>query len=268
MIATLVWELRQRRFAILWWTLGSLILTVVILSLFPSIRDQANQLNKIINTLPPGIRELKSGGATSVNVADPISFLNSQLFYATLPILWIILSITRGSAALGRDEQSRTLELLLARPISRGRLLLAKALSLVAEMVIVGAITLVAIVLLAPLFDLHVGTGHLAVATVYTILFSLSFGLIAFALQAASSLTRKAASAIAVLVGFGGYLMASLSGLSHWLIAPARFAPYHYFAPDKILKGQPVHGLDAYLIGIVILTAIISYVGFRRRDIN
>ena len=268
MKATILWELKQRRTAILWWTLGSALLACLILALYPSIRNQADQLNQALNSLPDGIRQLKTGGTNSVNVADPVAFLNANVFYSTLPIVWIILAITRGSAVLGRDEQNHTLELLLARPISRTRLLFAKGLSLIAEFAVVSVATVVLIALLAPAFKLHVGTGHLVVTALYTAAFSLSFGLIAFALQAASSLTRRAASAVAVIVGFGGYLLTSLSGLTHWLENPAELAPYHYFAPDKILRGEAVHGLDIYLVGIFIVTAVISYVGFRRRDIS
>jgi len=268
MLTTLLWELRQRKNAILWWTIGSVILAVGILALYPPIRNQADQLNKVINGLPDGIRQLKSGGASNVNVADPVAFLNSQLFYITLPILWIILAITRGSAALGKDEQNHTLELLLARPVSRTGLLLAKVLSLIVEFVIVGGVTVLAVALCAPLFQMHVGTEHLVVATIYTVGFSLTFGLTAFALQAASSLTRRAATVVAVILSFGGYLLASMSGLTDWLEKPAKFAPYHYFAPDKVLLGQPVHGLDIYILGVIAVTAIVSYLGFRRRDIQ
>lgn len=268
MIAMLAWELRQRRTAIFWWTLGSVILSVVILSLYPSIRNQAHQLNQVINQLPEGLRQLKAGGSGSVDVADPISFLNSQLFYATLPIVWIILSITRGAAVLGRDEQNHTLELLLARPVSRTAVLLAKALSLVVEFLVVGGVSLVTIVLLAPLFGLHVGTTHLLLATVYTVLFSLSFGLIAFALTAAGRFGKRASTAIAVIVSFGGYLLASLSGLTDFLRIPAKFAPFHYFAPDKLMRGELSLGLNLYLIGVLIITVGVSYFGFRHRDIS
>lgn len=268
MIPIIKWELRQRRAAIGWWIAGSVILSLVILALYPSIRDQANQLNQVINKLPPGLRELKTGGANSVNVADPVAFLNSQLFYATLPILWIILAITRGSSVLGRDEQNHTLELLLARPISRGRVLAGKALSFILEFVGVGGATLLAIVLFAPHFGLYIGSVHLAAATLYTVLFSLSFGFIAFALQAATSLARRVASVAAVLISFGGYLLASLSGLTHWLQTPAKFAPYHYYEPAKILHGQPVTGLNIYLVSVFVLALVISYVGFHRRDIS
>ena len=127
MIATIFWELRRRRTALIWWTIGSILMTVTILALFPSIQDKAAQMNQVINQLPEGIREMKAGGVGSVDVGDPAQFLNSQLFYITLPMIWIILAITRGAAILGREEQDGTLEMLLARPLSRTRLLLAKA---------------------------------------------------------------------------------------------------------------------------------------------
>ncbi len=267
MIATILWELKQRRAAILWWTLGSVVLSGMILLLYPPIRNQANQFNQLLNQLPQGIRELKTGGSSSINVADPVAFLNSQLFYITLPIPWIILAVTRAGGLLGRDEQNHTIELALARPISRSRLITAKVFSLIAEMIIVGGITLAAIIILAPLFGLHIGTWRLALATAYSALFSLSFGLIAFTLQAIGGLGSRVASAIAVFLAFGGYLIASMSGLTHWLENPAKFAPYHYFAPDKVMNGQSAAGLNIYLIGVLVFTAVLSYAGFRRRDI-
>lgn len=267
MIDTILWELKQRRMALVWWILGSVALSLLILVLYPPIRDQANQFNQVINQLPQGIRQLKSGGSGSINVADPVSFLNSQLFYITLPIPWIILAVTRAGSLLGRDEQNHTLELSLARPISRNRLIFAKVASLIAEFLIIGFITLAVIVIAAPFFKLHIGTSRLALAAAYTALFSLSFGLIAFTLLALGSLTSRMASAIAVFLAFGGYLIASMSSLTTWLDTPSKFAPYHYFSPDKIMLGQSVTGLNIYLTSVFVLTALVSYLGFRRRDI-
>ncbi len=263
----IIWELRRRRSAIIWWGLGSVLLSILILALYPSIRDQAHQLNQVINQLPQGLRGLKTGGAQTVDVADPVAFLNSQLFYATLPILWIILAITRGASILGREEQTKTLELLLARPVRRGGLLLGKALSFAIEFIIVAGVTLAAIIVAAPLCSLHVGWWHLFVTTAFTALFAFSFGLIAFSLEAASSLTKRAATAVAVFIGFGGYILASLSGLTDWLKGPAKFAPYHYFEPTALLRGNSVHGLDIYLIGVLVVCAAVAYFGFRHRDI-
>lgn len=264
----LFWELRRRRTAILWWTIGSVVLVAVILMVFPSIRDQAAQLDQVINKLPEGVRGLKAGGATSVRLDDPVSFLNSQVFYATLPILWIILAITRGAGILGKEEQDHTLELLLARPISRTRLLTAKALSFVTEFAAVCGATLLAIIALAPLFELHVDTGKLALATLYTAAFSLSFGHIAFVLQAASQFSKRAAVTFAVIFSFGGYVLASLSAMANWLEWPVKFMPYHYFRPLDAFEGHWPHGALLYMSVVFMLGTIIAITGFRRRDIE
>lgn len=264
----IIWELRRRRFTILWWTIGSIVLVTVILMVFPSIRDQAAQLDKVISKLPESVRGLKAGGGATVDLDDPVSFLNSQIFYATLPILWIILAITRGGAILGRDEQNHTLELLLARPISRTRLLAAKALSLVTEFGIVSLATLATIVLLAPAFDMHVSTGKLALATLYTAAFSLSFGYIAFVMQATNRFTKRAATTTAVLFSFGGYVLASLSAMATWLEWPVKFLPYHYFRPLDVFEGHWPHGALIYMAIVFIAGTAMAVIGFRRRDIE
>ncbi|HSX36901.1 MAG TPA: ABC transporter permease subunit [Patescibacteria group bacterium] len=263
----ILWELRQRRTSILWWTLSAVVLVAVLLLVYPSIRDQATQLNKVLNQLPAGLRQLKTGG-TQVDVASPVGYLNSQLYYATLPILLIILAVGRGSNLIGRDEQDHTLELLLARPISRGKVLLAKALSGMLETLIVISVVTLAIMVLAKPVKLDIASMRLVVTSLYTWLFCLSFGAIAFALTAAGRLTKRSSTGIAVFVAFGGYILASLSGLTHYLVNPAKLAPYHYFAPDKILQGQHATGLNIYLVGVFVLTIFVSYTGFRSRDIE
>src|SRR5206468_10793207 len=46
-------------------------------------------------------------------------------------------------------------------------------------------------------------------------------------------------------------LFRSLSGLTDWLKVPAKFAPFHYFAPDKIMHGELSAGLNMYLLDLI-----------------
>lgn len=268
MLGVMRWELYRRRKAILWWSIGSILMTAVILALYPSIRDQAQQMNQVINQLPPELRGLKTGGSSKVDVGNPLEFLNSQLFYATLPIIWIILSITRGAALLGKEEQDHTLELLLARPISRTRLLLAKIAAFLVEFTAVTGATFLTIVLLCPLFDINIAVSRLFMATMYTDLFCLSFGYIAFSLQAGNRFTKRGATTFAVVLGFGGYVLASLSSLTDWLEWPVKFLPYHYFMPLDAFRGHTPTGLIVYLLLVATLGTAIAIIGFRGRDIE
>lgn len=268
MLPIIKWELKNRKTAIFWWCLSAVAIAALILLIYPPLKHQAEQFNKVINQLPDGIRQLKAGAAGKVDVANPVDFLNSQLYYITLPILFIILTIGRGASLIGRDEQDHTLELLLSRPVSRGRVLAGKALAGLVETFIVAGVSTLAVLLLAKPVGLDISTGALLVTGIYTWLFCLSFGAIAFALTAAGRLTKRASTGIAVLVSFGSYLLASLSGLNDTIASIAKFLPYHYFVPENTLRGQPVHGLDIYLLGIFAITAVIAYTGFKTRDIE
>ncbi len=267
MIPIIAWELRRRRTAIIWWSIGGALLVAMLLLIYPSIHSQAAQLNKVLNQLPSSIRELKTGG-TTVDITTPIGYLHSQLFYITLPLLFIILAVTRGSGLLGKDEQDHTLELLLARPISRTNLIRAKGLSGCIEMFIVVGVSTLAIVIFSKVVNLDIGMKPLLLTSLYTFLFSLSFGAIAFAIVALGRFTKRASTAIAVFIAFGGYIVASLSGVSHYLANPAKIVPYHYFMPDKLLAGHYATGLNVYLIGVFVVCALVSQFGFRRRDID
>ena len=267
MISIIIWEIKQRKNYLFWWTLSIVSIIATLLLVYPSIHSQADQLNKVLNQLPAALRDLKTGG-NQVDITSPVGYLNSQLFYATLPFMQIIMAIGLGSSLLARDEQNHTLELLLARPISRGKLLAAKALSGLSLMLIVSVIGAIATVILAKLVNLQIATGYILAASLYTMLFSISFGAIAFTLSAASNSTRRASMGVAVALSFGGYLLASLSGMSHYIETPAKLLPYHYFNPAQILVGHVAVGLNVYLITTAFAAVLISWLGFRRRDIN
>lgn len=267
MNALIKWELRQRRTAILWWSLGTIGLIAMLLLIYPSIHDQAAQLNKALEQLPDSLKALKTGG-TNIDITSPIGYLHSQIFYITLPLVWIILTVTRGSALLGKEEESKTLELLLARPISRGKLLTAKALSGIVELLIVSIAALAGLLLFTKVVGLDISAGALAITTAYTALFCLSFGMISFTLTAIGRLTKRASTAIAVAVAFGGYMVASLSSVSHYLTNITKIVPYNYFSPENILAGHYSTGLTYYLVGVTLFALLGSYFGFRRRDIS
>lgn len=265
MIPIIRWELARRQMYLLWWCVGTTALVTLLMLVYPSIHHQAAQLSQVYDSLPESIRGFRGGSA---DITSPVGYLNGELYYITLPLLFIIMTVTLGSSILARDEQDRTLELLLARPVSRSRLLLAKAIAGIMAVLIVGTVTTAATLLLARMVNIDMSSGKLLLASMFALLFSASFGAVAFALSAASRLSRKAGVAIAVAASFGGYLLQSLSGVSDWIEKPAKLLPYHYYTPDQILQGNISRGLIAYLVGIFVVCTIVSWIGFRRRDIG
>lgn len=265
MIPIIINTLKQRKLFIISWTIGIVAMAAIIMLVYPSIRDQATELNKTLEQLPEAIRGLKS--SNTEDLLSPIGFLNSQLFYATLPLFFGIMAILLGGSLLARDEQQHTLELLLARPISRGRILLAKAAAGLIMLVVPAVMTFLTLIILGAIVDLNVGVNHLLITITYCLALCITFGAIAFTCSALS-FARKASIGLATLFGLGGYLLASLAGISDWIETPSKLLPFHYYNPYEILQGTISTSLTLYIVAVLCLSAFVSWLGFRRRDIE
>lgn len=257
-------ELRRRRMYIIWWSIGIIALVALTVLAYGSVRDQAAELNKAFGSLSSSISSFVGTG----NMFSPVGYLNSQLYFITLPILFILLSVTLAGSLLNKEESNRTLELLLARPISRTTVLAAKGISGCAIMAILGLVTAVTVLVCGRAIHLNISAGDLLLTTAVMVVFSGAFGALTFMLYATSTATRHLAVVGAILISFGGYIVSSIAGLVSGLVWVAKIFPYHYYDPGAMLTGKFSVGLAIYVIGIYIVSLIIAVFGFRRRDIE
>lgn len=263
MKTVLRWTIWQRRWSILWWSLGVGLFIFVNLIFYPTVRDQASQLNQSLEQMPDAARSLFTDTA---DFLSPIGYLSSQIFYLMLPMLLSILAIGMGSSLIAKEENEGTLDLLLSRPISRGRLLASKALAGIIILLVVGLVALITTVIVCAVVNIEVGLGSVALAAFMSIVMALLFGAIAFYMAAIGRKGRLASVGVASLIAFGGYIITSLVGLASWLSWPAKFLPYHYYHPGDILNGVfSWWNLFVLSLGVAALASL-SWIAFRKRD--
>ncbi|MDO8592129.1 MAG: ABC transporter permease [bacterium] len=259
------WNLWQRRWSIFWWCMGITAFVSLELGVYSSIRSQAAQLNQALERLPSSVRALMGG---STDPFSPVGYLNSRLFYLLLPLLLSVLAIGLGSSLIAREESNGTIELLLSRPISRGKLLISKALAGLLVMAVVVIVSTLSILGLVKLVNIDVPLAYVAFAALMASLLALVSGALAFAMCALGNAGRGASIGIACLVGLGGYIVSSLEASVHWLSWPAKALPYHYYNPINVLRGSYTWGVAAMFLGIIAVLGAISWLAFRRRDIS
>lgn len=265
MKAVLGWELTRRLFFTLWWTIDiSTLIGVTVLS-YLAFDQHAKQYDDVFS----GITNSSAGsffGGT--DFFSPVGYLSSQIYYILLPILLILMVTTLAASLMNRDESDQTIELTLARPISRGKLLLAKALAGLIIVGIIGVLSYIVTVITVHIAGIKIDQWNLLIMHILSFGFGLSFGIISFALMAFSSFTRKFATIAAIILSFGGYILSSLSSFVKWLETPVAFTPYHYYDTAAILNGHVSSGLIIYLIGALIVGAVVATIGYTRRDIG
>jgi ABC-2 type transport system permease protein len=258
-------EVRRRKWSIFWWSVGIVALIVLTLAFYPSIRDQQAELNKSFSNLSPTVTDLFSDTG---EFFSPVGYLSSQIFYLLLPLLLSMFAVGLGSSLLAKEEQSNTIELLLSRPVSRKRLLAAKALAGLGALGLVGLASLVSVVVLAKVVNIEVGTAALAFTTVAAWLFAVLLGAIAFSLTAMGQATRRASIGLAALVGFVGYIATSFESKISWMVWVSRATPFHYYHPADMLGGRYAWGMLAGYLVVIGLLAVIGVRRFQRRDIG
>lgn len=259
------WTLWERRWSIFWWAFGVAAFMVISLAFYPTFREQAAQLNHFLSGLSPAARSLFAG---SGSFSTPEDFLNARAYYLMLPLLLALMAIMQGSSLIAKEENSGTIEHLLARPISRGRLLAAKAIAGVIALVIVGLAALFAALIIGQLVNIEVSVINIEVATLFTIILALLFGAIAFTITTVGYGARVAGAGIAAFIAIGSYIIVSLASVVEWLQIPAKVLPHNYYRSSDILYGDFGWQNAIGLLAASLVLGVICWWAFRRRDIG
>ena len=259
------WTLRQRRWSILWWCVGILAFIFVNLVFYPTFKDQASQFNKTFEQMPQTARQLFTDTG---DFFSPVGYLSSQVFYLMLPLLLGVLAISLGSSLIGKEEREGTIEMLLARPVSRAKLIFSKSLSGGLILVFVGLLSTLFIVLMCKLVGIDVSLINTFLAGMMVVLLAASFGAVAFAVTMLGRGAKGASVGLASLVALGGYILVSLSGTVSWLHWPAKILPFNYYHSSELLVGTYNWANLLYFAALIAGCGVVSWVAFRRRDLS
>jgi ABC-2 type transport system permease protein len=259
------YSLAKSRGAILGWGLGLFALGLLIVPIFDIFaEDQAIEgMLQLFESYPP---EIFAFFGDLADMASPAGFLSIE-YFSYMPIILGIYAIQVGSGLLAADEESGTLDLTMAHPLSRTALFLGRAFALL--------VTLVAILTIAWLglaipssasenFNLDWGNLALPFLSLFAILF-----LFAAVAQFLSMIlpSRRAAAMISGLLLVGGFFINGLSAINTDLEPIAEFLPLKYYQGGSAFDSFESTWFAGLLIA-AILFSLLTWWRFKRRDIR
>jgi ABC-2 type transport system permease protein len=257
-------SLRDIRRGFLWWSLGLAGFVALIVSVWPTVHSNPN-LNKLAQDYPEALQAfLAFGGA--VDYSSPAGYLGIELFSLMVPLLLLVAAIGTGAGAIAGEEERGTLELLLANPVSRTRIVLEKTAALVVEIAGLGLVLWLALWIGALVASMDISAESLAGATLMAVLLAVAYGTIAILLGAATG-RRTVAIGLTAAAAVAAYLVNGLAPLVHALEVPQKLSPFYHYAVSDPLR----HGLSLTHVGVplaiaVVATALAPYF-FSRRDV-
>ncbi len=256
--------LRDSRRGFMLWSAGLVGVAALMISVYPTVRDNPS-LNDLVKQYPDALKNLVGFGGP-LDYASPAGYLGAELFSFMVPLLLIIATVAAGSGAIAGEEENGTMELLLALPIMRGRLVLEKLTALIAEVVALGAVLWLALWVGAGVVDMRISGAHLASGTAGSVLVAILFGALSMALGAATG-RRSLAIGLTSALAVAAFLVNVLAPLVDSLSQVRRLSPFYHYAASDPLR----HGLDAGDVVFLVVTAAIfaaaATLAFQRRDI-
>ena len=253
--------LRDERKALIGWAIGIAVLAAYTLAFFPFMRDNTD-LTKLMQSLPPALRSIYG----QADFSTGSGYLGSALFNLTVPLLFLIYGITQGANAIAGEEDRRTLDLLLANPVSRPSVLLAKFAAICAALVGLGVILWLTLWIGGSLVQLNVPVGNLAAAVLSGVLFGAAASALTLAVGAATG-SRGLSLGVGGAVLFAGYLLQTLAASIPELADWQKLSPFYYYSHHQPL----IHGLSLGNAAVLIIAAgvcVAVAVGlFTRRDL-
>ncbi len=248
------------RWNLLAFCIGLATLAFFVLYIYPSVADAQE-----------GMFEGLAGDAAqailgSANPGTPEGFLNVQ-FFSFLPLFLAIFLIIASSATIAGEEGDKTLGVLMARPVSRWRVLTEKALAIAAGLVLITLSIAAGSVAGALVAGVDIDLTKMALAMIAAIpwgLFVLGFGLFCSAVFK----NRMWAALLATGVVVAAYMFNSLTEFVTSLVTYNRFLPMYYYSWGDPLIGSLNWAHVAVLTGSGFAFYLLAMLAFERREIT
>lgn len=189
-----------------------------------------------------------------------------EIFTLIAPIALVVYAVLAGATGGAGEERDGTMALLSALPVTRARILAAKAGGLTASLAGIAVLFWAGMAAADLVYSSELTATGLAAATIHLLFLALAFGAIALAIGAATG-RPEVASGAAGGIAVAAYLtnaMLPLAGLDRW----AELSPWYYALGSDPLR----HGIDLAHLGVFTAIAAIALAAavaaFTHRDLK
>ena len=255
----------DRRRSVWGWGGGLALLTLFMFSTWPAPSEDAEAMAGLISALPREVFAL-FGISNPESMVTAAGYLSSRTYQVIGPILIVLFTVRGVSSGFIREERAGVLDLVLAAPAPRRRVLAAKAGGTALSAALAAAAPTGAALAGDAVWNTGLGAARILAAGAGLCLLGLFFGGLALLIW---TMTGRSFSAVRITAAaaFGTFLLNGLGALTDGMAPLRLLSPFYWYLGDAppLAKGfEPSYLL--LLFGALAATWAAS-VRFRRRDL-
>jgi ABC-2 type transport system permease protein len=253
--------LHDLRGSTLAWSVGVAAIAAVNVLFFPTIQNMEG-LVAFLDGLPEVFKAMIGDVSAMVQLEG---FLRVKLF-DPLPLLLAIFGVSHGATSLAGEVDHKHVDLLLARPIRRSSVVVAKFLAVATSLLAIVIATTVVVVGAAPMVTDQADLGHLVLSTLNSLPLSWLFAALAVLASSLAKHPRSAALAAGAIV-VASYVLETLRLLSPALASWRPVSLFAYHKASYPLTG-PADLVALFLLLLVTAALLVAAVAtWERRDL-
>lgn len=259
-------ELKRNRKAFIIWTVALVLFNVMMMSFFRSITGDVQKLDELVKSYPEGI--LKIFGMDRLSMSDVLGYFGTEA-YVIITLLGSIYAMLLGSGIISKEESDKTIEFLLAKPVTRTRIVTSKALCVLFYVITFNIIFSVSNFIMFEVvktadYDL---TGFLLVS-IGPLLLSLTFA--AIGLMISVFITKsKTVYPLSIGIVIGAYALNVIASISDKTEKLKYFTPFKYVESANLIIDKNIETVYLIIMAcIIVFSTVATYVIYNKKDIT
>lgn len=245
------------------WSVSLVAMVLWMMSLFSSFQDTSGML-EFVKQLPESFT--KAFGVDRLNLATLEGFFGTEVHLLIL-LFGSIFAVLLGSGILSKEENGRTIEFLLSRPVSRGKVLASKALVYTVLLLAFNLLIWVGSYMAMKRYDTPFDERAFWILAGMTVGAHLTFAGLGFLGSVFVTRQRSVyAGSLGLVLGMYAFqLMADLSENLTFLghLSPMKWAS----AADILSRGDVGRGYVIALLALNAASLALAYAFYRKKDI-
>jgi ABC-2 type transport system permease protein len=256
-------ELKANLKSLVIWSVIITLLIMMAVAKFSAFAGDPEML-KMLDSLPPAMLDalsMRAFNLTTLSGFYGIMFIYFGLMGAIAAAMW-------GSDIISKEERDKTVEFSLVLPVSRSRVITAKALAAlvncIAFVLITWVVSLVAVRSYNPDHAFH---DYLALEM--RAMFSIELIFLAIGLLLGCAMKQyKRSGSTAVAIILATYFMSIISGMQEKLDFLKYFTPFKYFDAGELFRSGKMNGTYLLLTAAIIVVCVAAaYWFYNKRDL-
>lgn len=258
-------EWRKAQKALWIWILALGGMSFLIMSIYPQFAENKDQLQELMKLYPEAMLK-------AFNI-DQLGFDSALGFYAIEGYLFVTLfgciyAAMLGGSMLVKEESDRTIEFLLAKPISRTQIVVQKALAIASVLMLFNVIlTIINYVGFRIADDSNVDSATFILISLAPLLLHFTFAALSFGISAFFRKQRLVTS-ISLAVVLFSYFMSIISSISDNLSSMKWITPFEYVNSAYIIEHVAIKPSYLAIMLILITSSVaISIWKYHKKDL-